>query len=403
MNAFISNFKSNPALAAKITYNRHLIRQKCPRSTELRNDGIGIVAETNYIFSVSQLARDFIDKIAQTAIPFAYLNSSIPFLRHPKIKTDELKHFRALKCRRFDQRHVIHFSTIQCAMDKRFCNAITPFWEFQSGMLECRPGIFRGADVVIAYSDFLKDYLESLVPQGVKILKFRYPYLPLPREDFDKAGIRRRFNLPENSFMVFFNFDFDSCYERKNPEATLRAFATAFPSGNDTALVFKTSHAESHVADRETLQAAADKLGIAQRTHFIDAHLSRRDVIELTAASDAYISLHRGEGLGMGMLEAMSLNVPVIATAYGGNTDFVHEDTAFPVPYKLIAAHTNFGAYAHVTEWAEPDIDVAAANLKQLFADSALSQRKAAAASSFIQDYCSLEKFQADINTLIQV
>ena len=77
----------------------------------------------------------------------------------------------------------------------------------------------------------------------------------------------------------------------------------------------------------------------------------------------------------MGMLEAMSLNVPVIATAYGGNTDFVREDTAFPIPYRLVPAHTDFAAYTQVAEWAEPDVDAAAEDLKQLFTDSALIQR----------------------------
>lgn len=403
MSALVSTFKSNLALAAKMAYNRHLIRSKCPRGTSLRNDGIGIVAETNYICSLSQLARDFIDKTTQADIPFAFINSSVPFLSHTTIKDDEIAHYHALECSRFDQRHVIHFSTIQCGMDKRFCNAITPFWEFQSGMLEHRPGIFKGADVVIAYSDFLKDYYESLVPRGVKVIKFRYPYFPLPKANYDKSVIRRRFHLPEDAFTVFFNFDFGSCYERKNPEATLKVFAAAFPSGNDTSLVFKTSHADAHQAERAALQAAATKLGIGPRTHFIDEHLSRKDVIELTASSDAYISLHRGEGLGMGMLEAMSLNVPVIATAYGGNTDFVREDTAFPVPYRLIPAHTDFDAYTHVTEWAEPDIDAAAEGLKLIYANAALAQSKAATASAFVDNYCSPASFKADIQSFISI
>lgn len=380
-----------------MAYNRHLIRTKCPRGTTLRSDGIGIVAEANYICSLSQLARDFIDKASQTDIPFAFINSSVPFLSHTTIKDDEAAHFHKLECNRFNQRHVIHFSTIQCGMDKRFCNAITPFWEFQSGMLEHRPRLFKGADVIIAYSDFLKDYYESLVPHGVKVIKFRYPYFPLPKANYDKSAIRRRFLLPESVFTVFFNFDFGSCYERKNPEATLKAFAAAFPSSNDTALVFKTSHAEAHQAERAALQAAANKLGIGPRTHFIDEHLSRKDVIELTAASDVYISLHRGEGLGMGMLEAMSLNVPVVATAYGGNTDFVRADTAFPVPYKLVPAHTDFAAYTHVTEWAEPDIDAAASALQRFFNDHALATTTARVAKAFIADHFSLKNFKSDL------
>lgn len=403
MIASLIGLKSRLALSAKMAYNRHLIRSRCPYGIGLRDDGIGVIAETDYICSLSQLARDFIDKATLTAVPFAFVNSSVPIFRHATVKPEEIEHYQALEGRRFDQRHVINFSTIRCGMDGRFCNAITPFWEFQSGMLEHRPGLFDGADVVIAYSDFLKTYYDSLVPSGVKVMKFAYPYFPLQREGFKRSEVRHHFKVPEMSFAVFFNFDFGSCYERKNPEAALKAFADAFPSGDDTALVFKTSHAETHKAERNALQAAANRLGIGRRTYFIDEHLARRDVIALTASADVYISLHRGEGLGMGMLEAMSLGVPVIATAYGGNTDFVREDTAFPIPFKLVPAHTAFAAYTMVSEWAAPDIQAAADAMRRLFADENLRREKVAAAESFVKTYCSPARFKADIENFIRL
>ena len=402
MSSLVSNLKSNLALAAKMAYNRHLIRAKCPRGTTLRNEGIGIVAETNYICSLSQLARDFIDKASQTDIPFALINSSVPFLSHTTIKDDEAAHYHKLECNRFDQRHVIHFSTIPCGKDKRYCNAITPFWEFQSGMLEHRPGLFDGADVIIAYSDFLKDYYESLAPAGVRVIRFRYPYCAPNLTDFNRSATRKQFNVPQDAFVVFFNFDYSSCYERKNPEAVLTAFAEAFPSdSDDTMLVFKTSRAEIHPQARAQLEATAHMLGIASRTRFVNDYLSRKDVLALTAASDAYISLHRGEGLGMGMLEAMSLDVPVIATAFGGNTDFVRPDTAFPIPYKLVPAHTNDPAYHAVREWADPDISAAASALHRLYGDHTLASSTAHAAKGFVSDHFSLENFKSDLKTFL--
>lgn len=353
-------------LGVKNIYNRLLIKAHYPANGCLRNDGIGIVAETDYICSLSQLARDFIDKISATSVPYRLLNASMPIVRHPTIKADELAHFHGFVSSDFDQRHVIHFSTIKCGVDRRYINAITPFWEFQSGMLEHRPGVFDGMDIVIAYSDFLKEYYESLVPSGVRVLKFNYPYTPPQIDQVDKADIRQRFSIPSDSFVVFFNFDYNSCYERKNPEAVLRAFAIAFSGADDALLVFKTSHSAEHPQKVAQLHDLARLLGIWDRIRFVDQYLSRRDVLSLTAAADVYISLHRGEGLGMGMLEAMSLKVPVVATAYGGNTDFTTAETSCQISYRMVDAKTDDLAYQCVRQWADPNVEDAATWLRKL-------------------------------------
>ena len=390
------------SLDIKRLYDRMLISRHSPKVADLKNDGIGIVAEIKYICSLSQLARDFVTTISQTDIPFSLLDASIPLPGRKSIAPAEKSFFRKLACTSFNQRHVICFSTIPCYKDKRFCTAITPFWEFQSGMLEHRRGLFDGADTVIAYSDFLKSYYESIAPSGLKILKFHYPYFPTHANIPDKSTIRNDFNLPKDAFIAFFNFDFGSSYARKNPEAALLAFSEAFSSpSDDTLFVFKTSHALEHPDERKNLAAFAKKCGIERRVRFFDDYLPRKDLLALTSACDAYISLHRGEGLGMGMLEAMTLNVPVVATDYGGNTDFVRPDTAFPVPYKLVAAKPDIPAYEFVAEWAEPDTSAAASALRQIRDNPAVAAAKTSAASSLITRQFSKESFTSDLQTFM--
>ncbi len=392
------------ALDIKRLYDRMLIARHSPKAADLKNDGIGIVAEIKYICSLSQLARDFVTAISQTDVPFSLLDASIPLPGRKSIAPAEKAFFRKLACTSFNQRHVIRFSTIPCYKDKRFCTAITPFWEFSSGMLEHRRGLFDGADAVIAYSDFLKSYYESIAPSGLKILKFHYPYFPTHASIPDKSTVRNDFNLPQNSFISFFNFDFGSSYARKNPEAALLAFSEAFSSPSDDSLfVFKTSHAPEHPNERKNLAAFAKKCGIERRVRFFDDYLPRKDLLALTSACDAYISLHRGEGLGMGMLEAMTLNVPVVATDYGGNTDFVRPDTAFPVPYKLVAAKPDIPAYEFVAEWAEPDTSAAASALRQIRDNPAVAAAKTSAASSLITRQFSMASFTSDLQTFMEM
>lgn len=392
------------SLDIKRLYDRMLIARHSPQAADLKDDGIGIVAEIKYICSLSQLARDFVTAISQTDIPFSLLDASIPLPGRKPIAPAEKSFFGKLACTSFNQRHVIRFSTIPCYKDKRFCTAITPFWEFSSGMLEHRRGLFDGADAVIAYSDFLKSYYESIAPSGLKILKFHYPYFPTHASIPDKSTVRNDFNLPKDAFIAFFNFDFGSSYARKNPEAALLAFSEAFPTPSDDSLfVFKTSHAPEHPNERKNLAAFAKKCRIERRVRFFDDYLPRKDLLALTSACDAYISLHRGEGLGMGMLEAMTLNVPVVATDYGGNTDFVRPDTAFPVPYKLVAAKPDIPAYEFVAEWAEPDTSAAASALRQIRDNPAVAAAKTSAAAALITRQFSKESFTSDLQAFMEM
>ncbi len=68
----------------------------------------------------------------------------------------------------------------------------------------------------------------------------------------------------------------------------------------------------------------------------IDAYLEPDHKIALTASCDCYVSLHRSEGFGFTMAEAMALGKPVIATAYGGNLDFMTDENSYLVPYKFV-------------------------------------------------------------------
>jgi glycosyltransferase involved in cell wall biosynthesis len=181
---------------------------------------------------------------------------------------------------------------------------------------------------------------------------------------------RGEFGLPENVFLYLFSFDFGSFAQRKNPWATIHAFQQAFPKHNaHVGLIIKCSLGYKHPEKLASLQALADD---DPRIKIIDKLLSREDVYGLQSVCDAYVSLHRSEGLGLGMAECMALGKPVIATAYSGNLEFMTAENSCLVDYTLIPVKP--GEYINYEPgwlWAEADIDHAATYMQRVVEDVA--------------------------------
>lgn len=116
------------------------------------------------------------------------------------------------------------------------------------------------------------------------------------------------------------------------------------------------------------------KAGAGSNIRLLDCNLTREDKHELMRSADCYISLHRSEGFGLTLAEAMMCGKPVIATGYSGNLDFMSDEDSFLVPYKLITIERSCGPYKAGFHWADPDLDYAADVMRQVE-----GQREAAA------------------------
>jgi glycosyltransferase involved in cell wall biosynthesis len=182
---------------------------------------------------------------------------------------------------------------------------------------------------------------------------------------------RASFGLDRKAVLFAFSFDLNSKIARKNPQAVLQAFQIAFgncgaAAGEDSVgLVIKAFPPRSPepLWDHLKATAAADP-----RIIIIEADLDRGAILALYGCCDAFVSLHRSEGLGLGPAEALQLGLDVIATDYGGNTDFCVGPLAHPIPYRLIPVQS--GEYPHHEgmEWAEPDVEQAAQRMRQVAA-----------------------------------
>jgi glycosyltransferase involved in cell wall biosynthesis len=168
---------------------------------------------------------------------------------------------------------------------------------------------------------------------------------------------RSHFGLPEDHFLFLFVFDMHSYLERKNPLAVLRAYRRAFRADDRVALLIKVSGGDFDQPNLDRLRRAAAEAGAI----VIDRVLSREESYGLMNLCDCYVSLHRSEGFGLTMAEAMLLGKPVIATAYSGNLDFMTADNSLLVDYERVPIAADLVVYKRGSTWAEPSVEHAAA------------------------------------------
>lgn len=243
--------------------------------------------------------------------------------------------------------------------------------------LEDFPSIWDGSldlvDEIWGISQFTCDAISKItdVPVFASSPPIVAPTVP------DGIG-RAQLGLPDDRFIFLFCFDFFSIPERKNPCGVVEAFIRAFPSGPSgpsaktsragtsgagPLLVVKSINGAMNVPELERLRyAAADRDDIVVIDRYFD--VGRQGA--LMAAADCYVSLHRSEGFGLTMAEAMALGKPVIATGYSANLEFMDEETALLVPWTAGAVPPGCDPYPVGARWAEPDIPAAAELMRRV-------------------------------------
>ena len=216
--------------------------------------------------------------------------------------------------------------------------------------------------------------------------------IPLPARTPTPTSIDlAALGAPSDATVFSYVFDYSSVLGRKNPLGLISAWRSAFTPHDGCVLVLKSMNAASHPLEAEAVRyAVADREDIV----LIEHRLPEGELDALVAQSDAYVSLHRAEGLGLTMLDACLLGVPVVASNVGGCMDFLAPDSSWLVPTTPVPVGPGNLPYPAVATWAEPDLDIAVAYLREIAADPVAARQRAVTArqralDTYDADMCS--------------
>lgn len=232
------------------------------------------------------------------------------------------------------------------------------YWEFDDVPASWNRAALQ-CDEFWAATEFIAAGLRKRYRQPVHVLSPGVEIAPFRRTE------RAAFGLRDDEFVFLFVFHMTSVMDRKNPLGLIAAFRQAFPGGRGPRLVIKTAFGDKHPVELARLREAAEGADIT----IIDRVTSRDETLSLMACADAYVSLHRSEGLGLTMAEAMLLGRPVVATRFSGNLDFMDDGNSLLVDYDLVAMEEDIPPYRTGQVWADPRIDHAARLMRHLYDD----------------------------------
>lgn len=192
---------------------------------------------------------------------------------------------------------------------------------------------------------------------------FGHAIAPPPAENVDRA----EFGLPEDATVFLVMADSLSSMERKNPFGAIAAFKLAFGDDPAKLLLVKTRNLAARPEAEADIRNA---VGNASNIRVLDEALPEAARWRLMRSVDAVVSLHRSEGFGLVLAEAMALGLPVILTNWSGPEDFAGADSAFLVNFSMIPCEDKYGVYGDAgSEWTEPDLEHAAGVMREVASD----------------------------------
>ena len=253
-------------------------------------------------------------------------------------------------------------------------------WEIESGLPDYWLAAYPWFDEIWAPSAHAAAAIAKSAPVPVVVT-------PHPIEPPPPSLSRAALGVADDVFLFLFTFDATSNIRRKNPAGLITAYRLAFPEPSDRVmLMLKTK--KLSFDEVEGLRALA---GGRDDIRIVNEPWDAERLFSLMAACDCYVSLHRAEGFGRGLAEAMYYGKPVIATGYSGNLDFMSADTAYLAPYAMTTLAAPDGPYLAGSVWAEPNLEAAAALMAQVEANRAEAAAVGARAAAWVKAHLSVE------------
>lgn len=241
-------------------------------------------------------------------------------------------------------------------------------------------------------------FVHDTFSRGLPGKTVRYVPLPVPEPVPAPLG-RGDFGLAEQPFTVLAAFDLSSHWARKNPDGAIAAFRRAFPDAGAAQLVLKVGGADQNPALAQRLRALTADM---PNVRIVDRTLPAGDLAALIRCADVALSLHRAEGFGLFIAEAMWLGAAIVATGWSGVMDMLDEHNAMLVRFDKVAVRpADYPSVPPGSAWAEPDIGHAAACLRRLAQDPGLRDRLRNQARRRAEEQFSRDRFRAFAPSLL--
>ena len=178
----------------------------------------------------------------------------------------------------------------------------------------------------------------------------------------------QKFGIPNKKVIFLIMFDFYSVIERKNPISGILAFTELVRNkayGDKVHLVVKISNQHADSTGVKLLLETLDMID-PQKVTLIDQVLTRKDILQLINSCDSLISLHRSEGFGLHLAEAMAMGKSVLSTNWSGNVDFMDATNSYPINFDIVPLENDAGSYKKGNFWAEVDLEHAVSQMKKV-------------------------------------
>lgn len=363
-----------------------------PFERDVFPDGINLIGSIKAETGLGQSCRLLANEIMHTKLPFTIYDYES--LGEMSLKDNSFDEYISNECKY--NINLVHINPRELGIalvkldkgiwDKRY-NIGYWLWELEEFPEEWIPFI-NYFNEIWTPSEFISRSIRKCTEKPVITIPYSI------ETSIDKAWGRQQFKLPEDQFLFLMMFDYNSVAERKNPLGMIEAFKRAFsPEKSNVGLVIKvTSANESDINDLRS------KLSDYKNVYFITSVLEKQRVNSLINCVDVVVSLHRAEGFGLVMAEAMSLGTPTIATNWSSNTEFMNNDVACMVDYKMIELTRDLGPFKKGQRWADADIEQAADYMKRLVVDKKYYDEIKANAQNHVNKVLGMEH----IRTLIE-
>jgi glycosyltransferase involved in cell wall biosynthesis len=242
--------------------------------------------------------------------------------------------------------------------------------------------VFKYINGFWSATTYIKDAFSTYLSSNKIVMS--PPSVRIPKSELDDFDVR----VASEQFTFLTIFDGESGIARKNPHATIKAFLRAFPEDQTVRLLVKSMNLNMAAPSAQELLRIINN---DSRIQFINEKLNKADLYKLSRQSHCFVSLHRAEGFGRNIAEAMLMNRPCIVSDFSGNLDFCTDETAFLVGGQMIPISPEEYFCGRGQYWFDASVEAAAVVMRQVYEDRPLAAKKARQARDHMKTFHSIE------------